>query len=80
MLAVQRNIVGAAKDMSKEGYKGDVYIDAVASGVKINEIANFIKPGSPISNLLNEGVVSNINIKAIDGLLTVTRSTLKVKQ
>ncbi|WP_013208490.1 VENN motif pre-toxin domain-containing protein [Ralstonia solanacearum] len=78
MSAIQRNIVGAASDMSKAGYVGDVYIDATKTGVSMNEITNFVKPGTPISNILGEGTVLNINIKTADGWLKLTQTTLKV--
>lgn len=76
-MVIQRNIMGAAKDMSKAGYVGDVYIDATKTGVGIGEITDFTKPGTPISNILNEGVVKSISIKTGDGWLTLTRSVIE---
>lgn len=76
ILAIQRNIIGAAKDMSKAGYVGDVYIDATKTGVGIGKITDFTKPGTPISNMLNEGVVKSISIKTGEGWLTITRSVI----
>ncbi len=80
MSAIQRNIVGAASDMSKAGHAGDVYIDATKTGVSMSEITNFVKPGTPISNILSEGTVLNINIKTADGWLKLTSTTLKVRK
>jgi hypothetical protein len=77
VLAIQRNIVGGASDMSKAGYVGEIYVDATKTGVSMDTITNFVKPGTPISNILNEGTVTSINIKTQDGWLTLTRSTLK---
>ncbi len=74
--AIQRNIIGAARDMSNAGYSGDVYVDASSTGVAMSKITDFVKPGTPIANVLNEGIVNSVNIKTQDGWLVLTRSTL----
>ena len=76
MSAIQRNIVGAASDMSKAGYVGDVYIDATRTGVSMDAVTQFVKPGTPISNILSEGTVNSVNIKTGQGWITLTRTTL----
>ncbi|WP_329956603.1 beta strand repeat-containing protein [Collimonas humicola] len=78
--AIQRNIVGAANDMSKMGYIGDVYIDATSTGISMNSITDFVKPGTPISNILNEGTVNSVHIKTSSGWLLLTKSTLSTNK
>lgn len=53
--------------MAKQGYKGDLYIDASKTGVSMNEMINHFKLGSPVCNITKEGTVSNIYIKTQDG-------------
>lgn len=74
--AVRRNITDGAKDMAKQGYKGDLYIDASKTGVSMNEMINHFKPGSPVSNITKEGTVNNIYIKTQDGWLNVTGGSI----
>ncbi len=77
MLTVQKNITQGTTQMIKAGQVGDMYIDAIKTGVSVQDVTNWVKPGTPISNILNEGVVNNINIKTINGWVTLTRATLK---
>ncbi|WFC60664.1 hypothetical protein EWH21_02705 [Pseudomonas sp. REST10] len=70
--AVRRNIVSGAKDMAKAGYRGDIYIDASRTGVSMNKMLDHFKPGSPVSNVVGEGVVSNIYIKTQDGWMNIS--------
>lgn len=77
IFSVQRNILDGAKDMQKQGYVGDLYIDASKTGVGINKMTDFFKTGSPVSKMLNEGTVNNVYIKTQDGWLNMTQTTLK---
>lgn len=77
--AIQRNIVSGANDMRKGGYVGDLYIDASQTGVTMQKMTDFFKVGSPVSNILNEGTVTNIYIKTQSGWLNVTRTTVSQK-
>ncbi|WP_328994095.1 two-partner secretion system putative hemagglutinin TpsA2 [Pseudomonas aeruginosa] len=70
--AVRRNIVSGAKDMAKAGYRGDIYIDASRTGVSMNKMLDHFKPGSPVSNVVGEGVVSNVYIKTQDGWVNIS--------
>jgi RHS repeat-associated protein len=74
--AIQRNIIGGANDMAKQGYAGDLFIDATRTGVSMDQLTRFIKPGSPVSNVLNEGVVNNAYIKTSSGWLNITKGTI----
>ncbi|GAB7125748.1 hemagglutinin repeat-containing protein [Silvimonas sp. JCM 19000] len=74
--AIRRNITGGAADMAKQGYKGDLYIDASKTGASMESIINYTKPGTPVSNVLNEGTVNNVYIKTQDGWINITKSTL----
>lgn len=76
MNAVQRSIVGGAKDMSKTSYTGDLYIDAVKTGVDSSSLLSWAKPNTPILNILNEGVVKNIYVKTTSGWVNITKSTI----
>lgn len=76
MTAVQRNIVNGTKQMVNSNQIGDMYVDAVKSGVSLQDVAGWIKPGTPISNILNEGSVNNIIIKTTNGWITLTRTTI----
>lgn len=76
MTALQRNIVNGAKQMVNAGTGGDMYVDATATGVTTQNVTAWVQPGSPISNILNEGTVRNIVIKTSNGWITLTRSTL----
>lgn len=78
MTAVQRNVIGGTNQMSKAGQVGDMYVDATKAGVSTQDVTNWVKPGSPIANVLNEGTVNNINIKTTNGWVTLTRSTIKI--
>ena len=80
MTAVQRNVIGGTNQMSKAGQVGDMYVDATKAGVSTQDVTNWVKPGSPIANVLNEGTVNNINIKTKNGWVTLTRSTIKVPE
>lgn len=77
MLTVQMNITQGTTQMIKAGQVGDMYIDATKTGISVQDVTNWIKPGTPISNILSEGAVNNINIKTTNGWVTLTRSTLK---
>jgi filamentous hemagglutinin len=68
--------VDGAKDMSKAGYKGDLYIDASKTGVSMKEMIDHFKPGSPVSNITKEGTVKNIHIKTQDGWLNVKNGSI----
>ncbi|MEI2833155.1 DUF637 domain-containing protein, partial [Pseudomonas mosselii] len=70
--AVRRNIISGAKDMSKAGYKGDMYVDASKTGVSMEKMIDHFRPGSPVSNVVGEGTVSNVYIKTQDGWLNVS--------
>ncbi|MFB0772653.1 hypothetical protein [Proteus cibi] len=74
--AIRRNIVDGAKDMRNGGYKGDLYIDASKTGVSMNEMLSYFKPGSPVSNITKEGTVNNIYIKTQNGWLNVTGGSI----
>ncbi|KQQ37542.1 hypothetical protein ASF61_22370 [Duganella sp. Leaf126] len=78
ILAVQRNIVGGAKDMKKEGYVGDLYVDITKTDVGMDQLIRFAKPESPISNILNEGTVNNVYVKSKSGWLNITKGTITV--
>ena len=78
MTAVQRNIVNGATQMTNAAQVGDMYIDATATGITTQNVTNWVQPGTPISNILNEGTVQNIVIKTTDGWITLTRATLTV--
>lgn len=78
MTAVQRNVISGANQMSKAGQVGDMYVDATKAGVATQDVTSWVKPGSPIANVLNEGVVNNINIKTTNGWVILTRSAMKV--
>ncbi|WP_432726181.1 filamentous hemagglutinin N-terminal domain-containing protein [Variovorax sp. W6] len=78
IFAINRNVTSAAKDMAKAGYKGDVYIDATSTGLPINKISDFIKTGSPISNVTTEGTVQHVYIKTVEGWLAVTSGTITI--
>ncbi|MGA4635499.1 hemagglutinin repeat-containing protein [Pseudomonas solani] len=70
--AVRRNIISGAKDMAKAGYRGDLYIDASKTGVSMSKMLDHFKPGSPVSNVVGEGVVGNIYIKTQDGWMSIS--------
>jgi len=77
MTAVQRNIVDGTKQMVNAKQVGDMYIDAARTGITVQDVTDWVKPGTPISNILSEGAVNNINIKTANGWVTLTCSTLK---
>lgn len=64
---IRRNIIKGAENMTNAGYKGDIYIDAVQTGVSMEKILDHFKSGSPVSNVVKEGAISNIYIKTQDG-------------
>lgn len=70
--AVRRNIISGAKDMRKAGYKGDMYVDASKTGVSMEKMIDHFRPGSPVSNVVGEGTVSNVYIKTQDGWLNLS--------
>lgn len=76
IFAIQRNIIGGAADMAKQGYIGDLYIDASNTGVSLDQLTEFVKPGTPISNVLTEGTVNNVYVKTPNGWLNLTNGTL----
>jgi filamentous hemagglutinin len=78
IFAINRNVTSAAKDMAKAGYKGDVYIDATSTGLPISKISDFIKTGSPISNITTEGTVQHVYIKTVEGWLAVTSGAITI--
>ena len=70
ILAVQRNIVGAANDMKKANYQGDVYLDITKTEVTLKQLSDFVKPNTPIFNILKkENTVNNIYVKTSQGWL-----------
>jgi filamentous hemagglutinin len=75
---VLRNVIHGAKDMAAEGYRGDIYIDASSSGISMTKLIEFIKPGSPISDLTAEGTVQHVYIKTAEGWLTVTSGAISI--
>ena len=77
MMAVQRNIVGGARDMHKAGYIGDMYIDITRTGVSIKTLNDWVKPNTPIANILNESTVKNIYVRTSEGWVDITKTTLK---
>jgi filamentous hemagglutinin len=64
--------------MAAEGYRGDIYIDASSSGISMTKLIEFIKPGSPISDLTAEGTVQHVYIKTAEGWLTVTSGAISI--
>ncbi|ULT68718.1 MULTISPECIES: DUF637 domain-containing protein [Pseudomonas] len=70
--SVRRNILSGAEDMAKAGYKGDLYIDAASTGVSMEKMLSHFKSGSPVSNVVGEGAVSNIYIKTQDGWMNIS--------
>lgn len=76
MNAVQRNIVTGANQMSKAGEVGNIYVDATRAGVNVQDVTKWAQPGTPISNVLNEGAVNNIVIKTLNGWVNLTKSTI----
>jgi hypothetical protein len=76
--AILRNIVKGAGNMSAQGYVGDIAIDATQTGATVDSFANFVKPGTPVGRILNEGSVNNVYIKLGDGWLNITQGTLVV--
>ncbi|MBS7558470.1 hemagglutinin repeat-containing protein [Pseudomonas sp. RC4D1] len=70
--SVRRNILSGAEDMAKAGYKGDLYIDAASTGVSMEKMLSHFKSGSPVSNVVGEGTVSNIYIKTQDGWMNIS--------
>ena len=78
MLTVQKNITKGTTQMKNAGQVGDMYIDATKTGISAQDVTDWVKPGTPISNILSEGTVKNINIKTTSGWVTLTRSTLKI--
>lgn len=76
VFGIQRNIVGAANDMAKQNYVGDVFVDASGSSVSMQQLLDFTAPGRPISNVLNEGTVNNVYVKLPDGWLNLTKGRL----
>ncbi|WP_336932478.1 VENN motif pre-toxin domain-containing protein [Acinetobacter bereziniae] len=76
LTAIQRNILKADAALKKEGYhQAEMYIDAVQTGITRKQLNDFIKPGTPISNILNEGAVKSVSINTKDGWLIINRST-----
>jgi hypothetical protein len=76
LTAIQRNILKADAALKKEGYhQAEMYIDAVQTGITRKQLNDFIKPGTPISNILNEGAVKSVSINTKDGRLIINRST-----
>lgn len=49
-----------------------MYIDATNTGVPMSKMLDHFKAGSPVSNIVGEGTVSNIYIKTQDGWLNIT--------
>jgi hypothetical protein len=76
--AVLRNIVKGARNMSAQGYVGDIAVDATQSGVSVDGFAKFVTPHTPVGRILNEGSVNNVYVKFGDGWLNITQGTLVV--
>lgn len=76
--AVLRNIVKGARNMSAQGYVGDIAVDATRTGVSIDGFAKFVTPNTPVGRILNEGSVNNVYVKFSDGWLNITQGTLVV--
>ncbi|WP_155634541.1 hypothetical protein [Burkholderia anthina] len=76
MNAVQRNIVTGANQMKNAGEVGNIYVDATKAGVNIQDVTKWVQPGTPVSNILNEGMVNNIVIKTLNGWVNLTRSAI----
>jgi hypothetical protein len=76
--AVLRNIVKGARNMSAQGYVGDIAVDATQTGVSVDGFAKFVTPHTPVGRILNEGSVNNVYVKFGDGWLNITQGTLVV--
>jgi len=73
--AIQKNILKADTSLKKHGYKqAEVYVDASKTGISRDQLNDFIKTGSPISNILNEGAVKSIYVNTKDGWLIINRA------
>ncbi|MGL1829955.1 UNVERIFIED_CONTAM: hypothetical protein GN151_06125 [Acinetobacter sp. HSTU-ASm16] len=73
--AIQKNILKADTSLKKHGYKqAEVYVDASKTGISRDQLNDFIKTGSPISNILNEGAVKSIYVNKKDGWLIINRT------
>ncbi|BAQ81775.1 two-partner secretion domain-containing protein [Pseudomonas sp. St29] len=70
--SVRRNVLKGAENMANAGYKGDLYVDASSTGVSMEKILSHFKSGSPVSNVVGEGTVSNIYIKTQDGWVNIS--------
>ena len=70
--SVRRNILSGAEDIAKAGYKGGLYIDAANTGVSMEKMLSHFKSGSPVSNIVGEGTVSDIYIKTQHGWMTIS--------
>ena len=55
----------------------ETYIGASKTGVSMNEMINYFKTDSSVSNIAKEGTVNNIYIKTQDGWLNVTGGSIK---
>jgi YD repeat-containing protein len=76
IFSLQRNIVKGADSLAKQNYIGDIALDATFSKLTFRQISEFVKPGSPIGNILGEGVVNNVYIKTRGGWMNITRATI----
>lgn len=76
--AVLRNIVKGARNMSAQGYVGDIAVDATRTGVSVDGFAKFVTPNTPVGRILNEGSVNNVYVKFGDGWLNITQGALVV--
>ncbi|MBB5020606.1 hypothetical protein HNQ59_003931 [Chitinivorax tropicus] len=76
--AILRNIVKGARNISSQGYVGDIAVDATRTGVNIDSFVKFVAPNTPVGRILNEGSVNNVYIKFGDGWLNITKGTLVV--
>lgn len=74
--AIQRNIIKGAINLTNAGYAGDLYIDATKTGISMEKIIDFAKPGTPISNVLNEGSVQRLYIKTSEGWLYMVKGKI----
>lgn len=78
MKVVQRNVIDANKSLQKAGYhQAELYIDATQTSISRSEIDSFVKVGTPISNMLNEGAIKSISINTKDGWIIFNRTNFK---
>ncbi|AYO55247.1 hemagglutinin repeat-containing protein [Acinetobacter wuhouensis] len=75
--SIQKNILKADASLKKHGYEqAELYIDAIQTRISREQLNDFIKKGTPISNVLNEGAVKSISINTKDGWLIINRTNM----